>query len=101
LKNGVTVVTLADHRQPLVGLSLHLRSGSGLDPAGREGIAALALRILGARTAALLRAQPAGSSRRPPVPEIQLNRDVLEIRMTGTPADLGPALEALARALGQ
>jgi zinc protease len=101
LKNGVTIVALADHRQPLVGLSLHLRCGSGLDPAGRDGIAALALRILGARTVALLREQPAGSSRRPPVPELQVNRDVLEIRMTGTPADLGPALEALARALEQ
>jgi zinc protease len=101
LKNGVTIVALADHRQPLVGLSLHLRAGSGLDPAGREGIAGLALRMLGARAVAILREQAAGSSRRPPVPELQVNRDVSEIRMTGTPADLGPALDALARALDQ
>jgi len=101
LKNGVTIVALADHRQPLVGVSLHLRAGSALDPAGHEGMAALALRMVGARAAALLREQAAGSSRRPPLPELQVSRDVMEIRMTGAPADLGPALGALAQALEQ
>jgi zinc protease len=103
LKNGVTVVVLEDHRQPVAGLSLHVRAGSGLDPAGREGLAGLALRMLGARTAAFLRDIPAapGPPRPPLLPEAQTMRDTMEIRMLGDPAELATAIGALGRALQQ
>lgn len=52
--NGVKVVTISDHRLPLVNVSLILRSGSDADPVGKEG--------LGSLTAAMLRRGSAGKS---------------------------------------
>lgn len=47
LKNGLTLILIEQHEIPLVSFSLLVRGGSVVDPAGKEGVAAL--------TAALLR----------------------------------------------
>ncbi len=52
--DGVKVVTLSDHRLPLVNVSLILRAGSDAEPAGKEGVADL--------TASMLRRGSAGKS---------------------------------------
>jgi predicted Zn-dependent peptidase len=101
LKNGVTLVWLEDHRQPLAAVSLHLKTGSGDDPLGREGLAAVALRLLAARTAARAQAVAGGGRRLTIVPEAQATRDFLEIRFVGLAADVKPGLEALAYTLQQ
>lgn len=41
LSNGVVVYTVEDHDLPLVNISTLVRTGSYLDPAGKEGLAAL------------------------------------------------------------
>ena len=100
LKNGLTLLVLEDHRVPLAALSLHLRGGSGGDEPGKEGRASLLLRMLGTRTAQALREAPAGAApKRLLLPEAQAGRDLLELRLSGDPADLAPGLEAIARAL--
>jgi zinc protease len=100
LPNGVVVAVLEDRRQPLVALSLHLRAGSGDDPAGREGLAFLAGQLM----AAAVR-----SARRPPdaragaeisvLPEVQVSRDLTELRLLVPPPRLEAALRALAEAV--
>lgn len=51
---NVKVVTLSDHRLPLVNVSVILRAGGDVEPAGKEGLADL--------TAAMLRRGSAGKS---------------------------------------
>lgn len=100
LKNGMTVVVVEDRRWPTAAASLHLRGGSEQDEAGREGTAAIALRLLAGRTVAALRAAPAAASRPPAlVPEAQVMRDALEVRFAGDAADLTAGLHALASAV--
>jgi zinc protease len=99
LKNGLTLLLLEDHRMPLAALSLHLQGGSGDDEPGKEGRAALLLRLLGTHMAQALRASPAAAGRRPLLPEAQAGRDLLELRLAGDPADVPAALEALAQSL--
>src|SRR3712207_3948763 len=41
LSNGVVVYAVEDHDLPLVNVSALVRTGSYLDPAGKEGLAAL------------------------------------------------------------
>ncbi len=41
LSNGVVVYAVEDHDLPLVNISTLVRTGSYLDPAGKEGVAAL------------------------------------------------------------
>jgi zinc protease len=98
LKNGLTVVVLEDHRQPIAAISLHSRSGSGDDPPGREGLAGLTLRMLAGRMAAQA-AQLAGPRRLTLVPEAQVTRDFMEIRFVGAADELSAGLQALAQAL--
>jgi len=99
LKNGMTVVVVEDHRWPIAAASLHLRGGSELDPAGHEGTAAIALRMIAGRTVAALRGT--GAAARPTViiPEAQVMRDALEVRFAGDASDIGSGLAALARAV--
>ena len=100
LKNGMTVVVVEDHRWPVAAASLHLRGGSEMDPAGREGAAAIALRMIAGRTVTALRGAAAAAARPAAViPEAQVMRDALEVRFTGDTADLGSGLAALARAV--
>jgi zinc protease len=96
LPNGMTVVLLEDRSQPLAAASLHVKVGSGDDPAGREGLGAMALRLLAVRTAA--RAQdgrPSASRRQPLVPEAIVTRDFLEIRFVVPAAEIVADLAAL------
>ena len=41
LSNGVVVYAVEDHDLPLVNISTLVRTGSYLDPAGKEGLAAI------------------------------------------------------------
>jgi len=100
LKNGMTVVVVEDRRWPIAAASLHLRGGSEQDPAGREGTAAIALRMIAARTVAALRGAAAAAARPTVlVPEAQVMRDALEVRFAGDTSDFGSGLAALARAV--
>src|SRR5204862_6655008 len=60
--NGVRVVTMTDHRLPLVNFSLLIRGGGDATPAGKEGLASL--------TAAMMRRGSAG------VPFMDLSSDL-------------------------
>jgi zinc protease len=44
--NGVRVIVMPDNRLPLVNLSLVMRSGSHLEPAGKEGVAGFTLQLM-------------------------------------------------------
>jgi zinc protease len=44
--DGVKVITLSDHRLPLVNASLILRTGSHIEPVGKEGVAGLTAQML-------------------------------------------------------
>ncbi len=98
LKNGLTVLVVEDHRQPIAAISLHARSGSGDDPAGREGLSGLTLRMLAGRMAARA-AEITGPRRLTLVPEAQVTRDFMEIRFVGPVDEMTTGLQALARAL--
>ncbi|GIW76359.1 MAG: peptidase M16 [Phycisphaerae bacterium] len=43
---GVKVITLSDHRLPLVNVSLVFRAGSHTEPVGKEGLAGLAAQMM-------------------------------------------------------
>lgn len=43
---GVKVITLSDHRLPLVNISLVFRAGSHAEPAGKEGLAGLTAQMM-------------------------------------------------------
>ncbi len=100
LENGLTVVTQEDHRRSLVGVSLHLKVGSGDDPAGKEGLGNLTGHLLlGGPTASGLGGILKGGDRVAVLPAIQVSRDTTEVRLLLDAADLEPGLRALAEAL--
>lgn len=51
LSNGLQVVLIEDHELPLFSLQLTVRSGAFTDPAGKEGLADLAMNLLDEGTA--------------------------------------------------
>ena len=55
LRNGLRLMLVESHRQPVVSLSLMLPAGSAFDPAGKEGLSAMAADVMtrgaGSRTA--------------------------------------------------
>lgn len=57
LPNGLTVMLREDHSVPLVSVSFRGRAGSGLDPAGKEGLAFLTAETLLYGTATLTEQQ--------------------------------------------
>jgi zinc protease len=99
LENGLTVLVQEDHRHSLAAASLHLRAGSGDDPAGKEGLAYVAGRSLG--TAFARRPGEAGApvGTVPILPEVSVTRDLTEARFLTAPADLPDALRSLAAAM--
>jgi len=46
LKNGVQVIIVENHEQPVVSVNLQLRSGAKHDPAGKAGVASLTASLL-------------------------------------------------------
>lgn len=56
LSNGMVLLTAEDHKIPMVNISLVVKSGSGHDPLGREGLANLCAELLtyGTKTRAAL-----------------------------------------------
>ncbi len=104
LPNGLTVVVQEDHRTALAALSLQLRAGSSSDPPGKEGLASVAGRLIGAGGAA----SPSGAARgaasrdgeRPQgLPEIQVTRDLTEVRLLISPDELKAGVAWLAAAV--
>ncbi|MFQ5878458.1 MAG: M16 family metallopeptidase, partial [Acidobacteriota bacterium] len=98
LDNGLIVVIKEDHRHSLAAASLQLPFGSGSDPAGRAGLASLAglvLRAAGARGEAR---RPDGRGLGAPF-EVQVSRDLTELRLLSAPAVLERGLRALATAV--
>ncbi|HEY6329873.1 MAG TPA: pitrilysin family protein, partial [Blastocatellia bacterium] len=53
LENGLSVVTIEDHRAPLITIDIALPTGSSDDPAGHEGLAAATADLLQAGAAGL------------------------------------------------
>jgi zinc protease len=100
LPNGLTLIVVEDHRWPFAAASLHLRGGSELDPEGRAGTTALAVRVMAGRAASAMRAA-AATARAPLIPEAQAMRDAVEMRFSADPADLATGLGALARAVAE
>ncbi len=97
LDGGLSIVVQEDHRRSLIGVSLQLPFGSGNDPAGKEGLAYVAGRLLSSA--------PGLTSQREVVrvgekvvlmPEIQVTPDLTEVRFTVAPAGLRAGLSALA-----
>jgi len=46
LPNGMTLLLVENHEQPTLSVSLSFRAGSAYDPAGKEGVAALAAELV-------------------------------------------------------
>lgn len=46
LPNGMTLLLVENHEQPTLSVSLSFRAGTAYDPAGKEGVAALAAELL-------------------------------------------------------
>ena len=73
LPNGMTLLVVENHSQPMLSVSLSFRAGSTRDPAGKEGLAELTAQILtkgstkhtGDQLAALIEGVGAASPRRP------------------------------------
>ncbi|HKN48136.1 MAG TPA: insulinase family protein, partial [Candidatus Polarisedimenticolia bacterium] len=101
LGNGLTVVVQDDHREPLAAVALALPAGSGDDPPGKEGLASLAGRLIASAASASVRSASAGPGGRGPLvpPEIQVSRDLIEIRVLTPPEGLRTALTFLADAI--
>jgi len=102
LGNGLTLLVLEDHRQPVAAASLHIEVGSGDDPEGRAGLASMALRLIATRAAARAQETKSAAPRSMLfIPEAMATRDALEIRFGGPASDLTPGLAALAWSLQQ
>jgi zinc protease len=100
LPNGLIVVAQEDHRLPLAAAALVLRAGSGHDPAGKEGLANLAGRLIA--SGAVTPGRPEDGPRAAlgvARPDVQVSRDFTELRLLVPPARLEPALRGLAAAL--
>jgi zinc protease len=46
LPNGVRLLVVENHRQPVVSMSLSFSAGSSFDPAGKEGLASMTAGLL-------------------------------------------------------
>ena len=104
LPNGLTVVVQEDHRSGLAALSLHVRAGSWADPPGKEGLASVAGRMIGAGGMAPAGGPPRDAAAREGerltnLPVIQVTRDVTEVRLLITPDELKPGLARLIAAV--
>jgi zinc protease len=99
LKNGLSLVVVEDHRAPVAAAALQVRGGSGLDPEGRAGQAGLVLRLLAARMATAIKSSPPEGQTTSLLPEAQVLRDAIELRLGGDAADLPAGLAAIATAL--
>ena len=100
LANGVTLVVLEDHRHALAAVSLHLRVGSADEPSGKEGLANLAGHLItGGSTAAGRGEAVRLGDRLALLPEVQVQKDLTEVRFLLAPGDLKPALQTLSEAL--
>ena len=101
LGNGLTVVIQEDHREPLAAVALALPAGSGDDPPGKEGLASLAGRLIASAASVSVRSASAGQGGRRPLvpPEIQVSRDLIEVRVLTPPEGLRAALTFLADAI--
>jgi zinc protease len=98
LDNGLAVTTQEDHRHALAAVSLHLRTGSGDDPPGKEGLAYVAAHLIAPGSAYIGRGGELSTIGDKPavIPEVQVTRDLTELRFFVGPADLRKGLQALA-----
>ncbi len=97
LDNGLAVVVQEDHRNALAAIVLEVAAGSADDPQGREGAASMVARLVAAGLAARARAEAArGSDRLLAVPQVQVSRDLMEVRLIVPPAGVSSGLSLLA-----
>src|SRR5439155_19815357 len=97
IDGGPTLVVQEDHRRSLASVSLQLPAGSADDPPGKEGLAYLAGRLLSPAPALPPQGEAVRSGGRLVLlPDIQVSRDLTEVRFLASPADLRAALSALA-----
>ena len=97
IDGGPTLVVQEDHRRSLAAVSLQLPAGSADDPPGKEGLAYLAGRVLSPAPTLPAQGEAVRSGGRLVLlPDIQVSRDLTEVRFLASPADLRPALSALA-----
>src|SRR5437867_2106749 len=100
LENGLRVVVQEDHRHSLAAVSVQLPFGSADDPPGKEGLAYVAAHLLSPSPTLPGRGELARAGERTLfLPEIQVTRDLSEIRFMASPADVRAGLDALATAL--
>jgi zinc protease len=100
LDDGLTVIVQEDHRRASLGVSLFIRLGSSDDPAGKEGLASIAGRLLAATGAAEARGRPGAAGDAPsPLPEVEVARDLTELRLLLAPEDLRRGLSTLGAAV--
>jgi len=102
LDNGFAVVLQEDHRRPLVAVSLQLPFGSADDPPGKEGVAYVSARLLSPSPTLPAQGEALRSGGKLYVlPDVQVSRDLTELRFLASPADLHAALSTLATSLLQ
>ncbi len=100
LENGVRLLVQEDHRHSLAAVSLELPFGSADDPPGKEGLAYVAARLLSPAPNLPGRGELARAGDRTLfLPEIQVTRDLAEIRFMASPSDVNVGLESLAAAV--
>ncbi len=97
LDGGLTIVVQEDHRRPLLAVSLQLPFGSADDPPGKEGLAYLAGRLLSPAPTLPAQGEAVRAGEKVVLlPDIQVSRDLTEVRFLASPADLRAGLSALA-----
>ncbi len=97
LDNGFSVIVQEDHRRALVAVSLQLPFGSGDDPPGKEGLAYVSGHLLSSAPMLPVRGEVIRTGEKIVlVPEIQVTRDLTEVRFLAAPGDLRAGLSALA-----
>jgi zinc protease len=102
LDNGLTLVVHEDHRRALVAASLQLPFGSGDDPPGKEGLAYVASRFLSSTPAVPDKTDAPRVAENPAPPhEVQVSRDLTELRFLADSAGLRAGLSALAASVQQ
>ncbi len=100
LDNGLRVVVQEDHRHSLAAVSVQLPFGSGDDPPGQEGLAYVAAHLLSPAPTLPGRGEVVRLGDRVLfLPEIQVSRDLTEIRFMVAPADLLSGVQSLSAAL--
>ncbi len=100
LDNGLATVVQEDHRHSLAAVSVQLPFGSGDDPAGKEGLAYVAAHLLSPTPTPAGRGEVVRIGERVLfLPEIQVSRDLTEIRFMVSPADLRSGVQSLSAAL--